>query len=216
MNVFDYKVLNEEYIKSLELKVKNRYFKLMFFILKVLIIVIVLIEFISFILNIFHFDKSTLLGILTIILGFNILNKKNLKTIKLLKYNRLKKTNKLERKIVWDNNEFKFYNNKKLIINSYSEIKNLIENDKFFIINYEEKYKKNFNIIVPKKELYKKNLLNEFKNSIINKIGENNYKNLDIKLEKYYPNKREYIIAWSTLILIVIIILININMIYTL
>lgn len=176
MNFIEYKILKEEYIKKLEIKF-NRFFILMFSIIKVLSVIFG----IHLILIFGIFNRISLYMIFIIIFVFLATNKNNLIKFKLLKYNIRERRHELIRRIEWDRYEFKVYNNKKLIINSYNDIKNIIESDKFLILNYEFKNKNTGNVIIPKDELCKAGIYEDLKESVINNIGKDKYKNLDVK-----------------------------------
>lgn len=149
--------------------------------------------------------------ILIVIVAFLETNETNLIRIKLAKYYIRERKHKLERRIMWDRNEFKIYNSDKLIISSYKDIKDMIESDKFLIINYKFKRKNKDNIVIPKEKLYKLNLYDDLKDNVINNIEENKYKkedvqfidieNIDIKVKCYG------LVALLIIIVIAIIIL---------
>lgn len=198
MNLFKYNLTKEEYLRNIELKINNfSLLKIMITINKMMIVVLISLEILILYLNNFsRLDVISTIGIMVIIGQLIVANKTNLIKIKLVKYN-LKKRYKLTRKIEWDNNNFKIYINEKIIINSYNNVKNLIESDEFLVINYREIYKKDSNIMIPKEKLFKDNLFERLKENIINNIGENNYKRIDIEpVNTSYIKKRDYALVF--------------------
>lgn len=207
MNIFKYKVSKEEYIRNLELKLKKfGLLKLMIFISKIIIILMIML----LLLNLYFRSPYVLIfmEILTITFGLLIVNRKNFIRIKLIKYNILEIKNKLERKLEWDNENFKIYNNKKLIINSYNDIKNIIESDKFLILNYGFKNKNTGNIIIPKDELCEVGIYEDLKESVIKNIGKDKHKNLDVKFfDVSNIGAKDYALVLTLFIILIVIII---------
>lgn len=213
MNIFEYKISKEEYIKKLEIKLKGfRFIKLMFYIAKIFSV----ISGIHLILIFGIFNRISLYMILIIIFIFLATNKKCLIICRFLGYNIREKRHALVRRIEWDKDGFKIYNNKKLIINSYNDIKNIIESDKFLILNYEFKSKKNYNIIIPKDELDKAGMYEDLKESVINNIGEDKYKDLDVKffdISNINIGTKEYALVLLLVVIVIAIIILFLSIV---
>lgn len=204
MNCLKYKITKEEYIQKMNFIVNGIIFKLLCF-LGIIFILVLLFIFIPVLIKL-NYINDVLVNLCEMILIVILINKKNFILIGRVKYEFVKTKDKLIRKIEWDNENLKIYNNKKNIINSYKDVENLIESDKFFIINYNKKFKKNFNIIVPKGELYKVYLFDKFRNAMIKNIGENKYKKIDVKFNEIKNiTKSEYLVIIIILMLILII-----------
>lgn len=204
MNCLKYKITKEEYLQKTKLRVNGIVFKLVCF-WWILSIVVILFIFIPLLIK-YNYIIDALINLCAIFFIISLMSKKRLIIIRKVKYEINNTRDKLIRKIEWDNENFKIYNNKKNIINSYKDVKNLIESDKIFIINYNKKYKKSFNIIVPKEELYKLDLFDKFRSDVIKNIGENNYKKINIKFNEIHNiTKKEYIIIGIIFILALIL-----------